>query len=233
MESNAEPLATPLILASQLCKVYNLGEKPVDVLNNINLNVQEGQFVTIYGPSGAGKTTLLNIISGIDKPTSGKIEVFGSDLAVQNEDFLADYRCNKIGFVFQSYNLISTLTVAENISFPMEWKRVASEQIQNRVNELIKTLGLQHRSHHFPAQLSGGEQQRVAFARALANDPPLFLADEPTGNLDTKNGQRIIQILKELKDQGKTIIVATHDDEIMPLADLAFCMEEGKLAIPT
>jgi putative ABC transport system ATP-binding protein len=145
---------------------------------------------------------------------------------------LADYRCNQVGFVFQSYNLISTLTVAENIAFPMEWKRTTSKEIQKNVTELIQTLGLSHRANHFPAQLSGGEQQRVAFARALANDPPLLLADEPTGNLDTKNGHRIIQILQDLKQRGKTIIVSTHDTEIMPLADLKFCLEEGKLAIP-
>ena len=121
--------------------------------------------------------------------------------------------------------------MAENIAFPLEWKRASSEQIQARVKELIETFGLRQRANHFPAQLSGGEQQRVAFARALANNPPLLLADEPTGNLDTKNGQKIIQILQSLKNEGKTIIVATHDEEIMPLADLKFCIDEGKLAI--
>jgi putative ABC transport system ATP-binding protein len=126
--------------------------------------------------------------------------------------------------------LISTLTVAENIAFPMEWKRVSSESIHNRVTELVKTFGLEHRANHFPAQLSGGEQQRVAFARALANDPPLLLADEPTGNLDTKNGQRIIQILQTLKGEGKTIVVSTHDADIMPLADVKLYLDEGKLA---
>jgi len=135
-----------------------------------------------------------------------------------------------VGFVFQTYNLISTLTVAENVAFPLEWKRVPSEEIQKRVAELIQTLGLERRANHFPAQLSGGEQQRVAFARALANNPPLLLADEPTGNLDTKNGQRILQILQNLKNEGKTIIVSTHDSDIMSLADLKFYLEEGKLA---
>ena len=202
----------------------------VEVLKDINLTVQNGQFVAIYGPSGAGKTTLLNMISGIDKPTSGKITVFDQDLTQQNEDVLAEYRCNQVGFVFQSYNLISTLTVAENIAFPMEWKRTPPEEIKKKVTELTQTLGLQHRANHFPAQLSGGEQQRVAFARALANNPPLLLCDEPTGNLDTKNGQKIIQILQILKSEGKTIIVSTHDSDIMPLADLKFYIEDGKLA---
>jgi putative ABC transport system ATP-binding protein len=221
-----------VVTATALCKTYKIEDTAVDVLKEITLTVKEGQFVAIYGPSGAGKTTLLNMISGIDKPTSGKIVAFDLDLAERNEDVLADYRCNQVGFVFQSYNLISTLTVAENIAFPMEWKRTTSKEIQKNVTELIQTLGLSHRANHFPAQLSGGEQQRVAFARALANDPPLLLADEPTGNLDTKNGHRIIQILQDLKQRGKTIIVSTHDTEIMPLADLKFCLEEGKLAIP-
>lgn len=224
-----EPLK-PAICAIDLCKEYQIEDACVDVLKKINLTVQKGQFVAIYGPSGAGKTTLLNLISGIDKPTTGKIYVFGQNIAEQNEDALADYRCNQVGFVFQSYNLISTLTVAENIAFPMEWKRVPSDAISKRVADLVQTFGLAHRVNHFPAQLSGGEQQRVAFARALANDPPLLLADEPTGNLDTKNGHKIIQILQSLKGEGKTIIVSTHDVDILPLADLKLYLDEGKLA---
>ncbi len=191
-----EPESEPVIITNELCKAYKIEDLTVDVLKRINLTVQKGQFVAIYGPSGAGKTTLLNLISCIDKPTSGKISVFQQELTEQNEDVLADYRCNQVGFVFQSYNLISTLTVAENIAFPMEWKRTPSEEIQKRVSELVQKLGLEQRTNHFPAQLSGGEQQRVAFARALANNPPLLLADEPTGNLDTKNGLKIIQILR-------------------------------------
>jgi putative ABC transport system ATP-binding protein len=221
-----------VVRADVLCKAYLMEDTVVEVLRDINLNVLEGQFAAIHGPSGAGKTTLLNMISGIDKPTSGKIIVFDLDLAEQNEDALAQYRCNQVGFVFQSYNLVSTLTVAENIAFPMEWKRTASEEIQKKVAQLIQTFGLEHRANHFPAQLSGGEQQRVAFARALANEPPLVLADEPTGNLDTKNGQKIIQILQNLKSEGKTVIVSTHDSEIMHLADLKFYLEDGKLATP-
>jgi ABC-type lipoprotein export system ATPase subunit len=220
----------PVVIATDLCKAYQIEDITVSVLKEINLTVNKGQFVAIYGPSGAGKTTLLNMISGIDKPTNGKIVVFDQNLAEQNEDVLAEYRCNQVGFVFQSYNLISTLTVAENIAFPMEWKRTPPEQIKKRVQDLINTFGLQHRSNHFSAQLSGGEQQRVAFARALANDPPLLLADEPTGNLDTKNGQKVIEILQTLKNQGKTVIVSTHDADIMPLADLKFYLEDGKLA---
>ena len=232
VEPESKPEPEQVIVTTELCKAYKIEDTAVDVLKGINLEVKKGQFVAIYGPSGAGKTTLLNMISAIDKATSGKISVFGKNLAEQNEDELAEYRCNQVGFVFQSYNLISTLTVSENIAFPMEWKRATSEEIQKRVTELIQTLGLEHRANHFPAQLSGGEQQRVAFARALANNPPLLLADESTGNLDTKNGQKIIQILQTLKTEGKTIIVSTHDAEIMPLADLKFSLEEGKLANP-
>ena len=226
-----QPETQSIVVATALCKAYQIEESTIDVLKDVNFTVQKGQFAAIYGPSGAGKTTLLNMISGIDKPTTGKISVFGAELTEQDEDFLAQYRCNQVGFVFQTYNLVSTLTVAENIAFPLEWKRASSEQIQARVKELLEAFGLRHRARHFPSQLSGGEQQRVAFARALSNDPPLLLADEPTGNLDTKNGQKIIQILQSLKAEGKTIIVATHDEEIMPLADLKFCIDEGKLAI--
>jgi putative ABC transport system ATP-binding protein len=169
-------------------------------------------------------------MSGIDRPTSGKILVLGEDLTVQDEDFLAEFRCDNIGYVFQSYNLVSTLTVAENIAFPMEWARKPAAEIEARVAELLETVGLQHRANHFPAQLSGGEQQRVAFARALANDPELVLADEPTGNLDTVNGQKITEMLRQLKADGKTVIVATHDPELMQLADRTVCLEDGRLA---
>jgi len=224
--------ANDFVVATQsLNKAYPLGDAEVEVLKGIALNVAKGEFVAICGPSGSGKTTLLNLISGIDRPTSGKIFVLGQDLTVQDEDFLADFRCSNIGFVFQSYNLVSTLTVAENVAFPMEWSRKPEAEIERRVQELLETVGLQNRANHFPAQLSGGEQQRVAFARALANDPELILADEPTGNLDTENGQKIRQVLRMLKDNGKTVIVATHDQELIQLADRTLCLEDGRLTI--
>jgi len=209
-----------------------MGDAELEVLKDININIARGEFVALCGPSGSGKTTLLNLISGIDRPTSGKIIVLGQDLSEKDEDFLAEFRCNDVGFVFQSYNLVSTLTVAENIAFPMEWSRKPEIEIEKRVTELLEMVGLQHRENHFPAQLSGGEQQRVAFARALANDPQLFLADEPTGNLDAKNDQKIIQMLQMLKANGKTIIASTHDPEIMQLADQKLCLEDGRLASP-
>ena len=224
--------ANDFVVATQsLNKAYPLGDAEVEVLKGIALNVAKGEFVAICGPSGSGKTTLLNLISGIDRPSSGKIFVLGQDLTVQDEDFLADFRCSNIGFVFQSYNLVSTLTVAENVAFPMEWSRKPEVEIERRVQELLETVGLQNRANHFPAQLSGGEQQRVAFARALANDPELILADEPTGNLDTENGQKIRQVLRMLKDNGKTVIVATHDQELIQLADRTLCLEDGRLTI--
>lgn len=218
-----------VVLASLLCKAYQIGDINVEALKDVNLKVEKGEFVVISGPSGAGKTTLLNIIGGIDKPTSGKIIVFGHDLGNKEEDFLSDFRCNNVGFVFQFYNLVSTLTVAESIAFPMEWARKPEDHIKKRVEELLRIVNLEHRADHFPFQLSGGEQQRVAFARALANDPPLLLVDEPTGNLDDKTGFKIVQILQKLKDYGKTIIVATHDERIIRLADQKMYLEDGKL----
>jgi len=218
------------VSVQSLSKVYLMGETQIEVLKNVSLAVAVGEFVVVCGPSGAGKTTLLNIISGIDKPTSGRIVVLGRDLADKNEDFLAEFRCNNVGFVFQSYNLVSTLTVAENVAFPMEWQRKPTKEIELRVTELLDKLGLKNRAKHFPAQLSGGEQQRLAFARALANNPQLLLADEPTGNLDTENGQKIIQILCMLKAEGKTVIVSTHDAQIIQFADQKVHLEDGTLA---
>ena len=219
-----------VVAMHSLNKVYPMGDASMEVLKDVTFEVSRGEFVAICGPSGSGKTTLLNIISGIDKPTSGQILVLDQDLTVQDEDFLAEFRCSNIGYVFQSYNLVSTLTVAENLAFPMEWIRRPEAEIERRAKELLETVGLQHRANHFPAKLSGGEQQRVAFARALANDPELILADEPTGNLDTKNVQKITQVLRMLKVNGKTVIVATHDPALIQLADRAVCLEEGRLA---
>jgi putative ABC transport system ATP-binding protein len=219
-----------MVYTKALGKTYQPGEAKLEVLKDITISIANAKFVAICGASGSGKTTLLNIIGGIDRPTTGKIFVQGEDLTLQDEDFLSDFRCNTVGFVFQSYNLVSTLTVAENVAFPMEWVRKSEQEIEKRVAELLETVGLQQRANHFSAQLSGGEQQRVAFARALANDPSLILADEPTGNLDAKNAQKIVQVLQLLKEKGKTVIVSTHDLQIKQLADEVICLEEGKLA---
>lgn len=221
--------AQTVVLTSRLCKTYEAFEAKIEVLKDLDLEVKDGEFTVISGPSGSGKTTLLNMIGGIDKPTSGSIFVFDEDLATKDEDFLASFRCAKVGYVFQSYNLVSTLTVAENVAFPMEWVRKPEDQIKKHVDELLEIVGLRQRSEHFPFQLSGGEQQRVAFARALANSPPLLLADEPTGNLDKKTSFQIVQILQTLKDEGKTVIVASHDSRINELGDQKLWLEDGKL----
>jgi len=217
------------VVIQALNKTYQLGGIKVEVLKNLKLTVLQSEFVAICGHSGSGKTTLLNILSGIDKPTNGKVLVLGENLTAKEEDFLADFRCNHVGFVFQSYNLVSTLTVAENIAFPMEWKRKTEAEIETRVAKLLETVGLEGRATHFPAQLSGGEQQRVAFARALANNPELILADEPTGNLDVKNALKVTEMLKQLKAEGKTVVVATHDPELTRFADRVLFLKDGNL----
>ena len=222
-----EPVA---VRADALGKVYQIGDEKLEVLKDVTFSIHKGRFVVLTGASGSGKTTLLNIIGGLDKPTVGRIFVNDEDLTIQNENELSDYRCGSVGIVFQSYNLVSTLTVAENVAFPMEWAGKPIEEVEKRVSELLEIVGLQRRANHFPAQLSGGEQQRVAFARALANDPELVLADEPTGNLDDKNSQKIVEVLQMLKTKGKTVIVATHDAQIRMLADQLLYLEEGILA---
>jgi putative ABC transport system ATP-binding protein len=219
--------ARTVVSASLLCKTYELMDEKIEVFRDVSFQVEKGQFTAIGGPSGSGKTTLLNIISGIDKPSSGELLVLGEDLSSKDENFLASFRCSNIGFVFQSYNLVSTLTVAENVAFPMEWLRKTGEDVQKRVQELLELVGLEKRFEHFPFQLSGGEQQRVAFARALANDPPLLLVDEPTGNLDAKTSSKIIDVLRSQKESGKTIIVATHDSQISELAEQRLALENG------
>jgi putative ABC transport system ATP-binding protein len=218
-----------IVIAALLCKNYKVFEAEIEVLKYVNMTAEEGSFSVISGPSGSGKTTLLNMIGGIDRPTSGKIIVFDEDLSNKDEDFLASFRCAKVGHVFQSYNLISTLTVTENVAFPMEWLKRSSTEIEEHVHELLEMVGLSNRAEHFPYQLSGGEQQRVAFARALANDPPLLLVDEPTGNLDEKTSTQIVQILQGLKAKKKTIVVSTHDAKIIELGDQRLWLEDGKL----
>jgi putative ABC transport system ATP-binding protein len=219
----------PAVSALSLSKTYQIGALKVEVLSDVNITVESTEFAVISGASGSGKTTLLNIIGSIDKPTGGRISVLGEDLTARDEDFLADFRCNNVGFVFQSYNLVSTLTVAENVAFPMEWIQKPRNEIEARVNELLRTVDVAHRKDHFPFQLSGGEQQRVAFARALANDPPLMLVDEPTGNLDAKTSLNILEILGKLKADGKTVVVATHDERILRLADVGARLDGGRL----
>jgi len=217
------------VVASSLRKEYNIGETVVEALKGIDLTILTGEFIAVRGPSGAGKTTFLNIIGGLDKPTSGEISVLGHNLVKYDEYFLATFRCTNIGYVFQSYNLISTLTTKENLAFPMHLAGWDDSKIEQKSEELLKLVGLTGRADHFPSQLSGGEQQRAAFARALANDPLLLLADEPTGNLDLDTGLKVIEILRGLKKK-KTIVVVTHDERILKFADRSFVMSDGKIS---
>jgi putative ABC transport system ATP-binding protein len=216
------------VVMSSLRKEYSISGTVVEALKGVDLTVLVGEFIVVRGPSGAGKTTLLNIIGGLDKPSSGEISVLGHDLVKYDEYFLATFRCTNIGYIFQSYNLISTLTTKENLAFPMHLAGWDEERIEQKSEELLKLVGLTGRANHFPSQLSGGEQQRAAFARALANDPLILLADEPTGNLDLDTGLKVIDILRGLKEK-KTIIVVTHDEHIQRLADRTLIMSDGKV----
>jgi len=218
-----------VVAVSSLSKEYQFGGVTVEALKDVDFEVAEGEFVSISGPSGAGKTTLLNIIGGLDSPTSGSVKVFGHDLSTHDEDFLATFRCANIGFVFQSYNLVSTLTSLENVAFAMEIAGWSARKAVKRAKKLLKTVGLSHRADHFPSQLSGGEQQRIAFVRALANNPPLILVDEPTGNLDLKTGLEVVEVLRELREKGKTVIVATHDERIIRLSNRTLRMLDGRI----
>ena len=210
-------------------KTYRVDDRTVNALLEINMEISTGEFVTATGPSGAGKTTLLNIVGGLDKPTEGEVRVLGLTISELEEDVLAAFRCRSIGYVFQSYNLVSTLTAAENIEFAMELAGSHGENITEKAMVLLETVGLKERANHLPGQLSGGEQQRVAFARALANDPPILLIDEPTANLDDSTAIEIVRILCLLKGKAKTVLVTTHDRRIVRLADRCLRMSNGKI----
>jgi len=212
-----------------LSKKYRVGDASVQALRDINLEVLENEFVCLEGPSGSGKTTLLSLVGGLDVPTEGDIMVFGHDLKDCDEDFLSFFRCVNVGFVFQSYNLISTLTALENVAFPIELAGFSDKRVRERPIMLLELVGLSHRANNFPAQLSGGEQQRVAFARALADNPPLVLVDEPTANLDAETASEIVKLLRKLKLEGKTMIVASHDEKIKELSDRVLTLRDGSL----
>jgi putative ABC transport system ATP-binding protein len=228
VEARVPGLAVDLMGVS---KEYIVNGKPVKALSSITLSVKEGEVAAIVGPSGAGKTTILNIIAGLEKPSEGEARVLGLDLSVSNEQSLSAFRSANVGFIFQSYNLVSTLTAEENVELMMElagWSD--SRRNEKLTSDLINMVGLTDRAQHLPAQLSGGEQQRVAIARAMANDPALILADEPTGNLDQKTGLEIVKLLSRLKEEkGKTLVVTTHDDRIVEMADVIYRLVNGSL----
>ena len=211
-----------------LCKVYGSGENQVIALNHVSLSIEKGEFTAIIGSSGSGKSTLLHSIAGVDVPTSGKIYLEGQDVYGQSNEKLAIFRRRQVGLIYQFHNLIPTLNVVENITLPilMDKRKVNQE----RLNDLLELLGLKERKKHLPNQLSGGQQQRVAIGRALMNAPAVMLADEPTGSLDSKNGQEIIQLLKESHSKyHQTLIIVTHDENIALQADRIICISDGKV----
>lgn len=218
-----------ILKIENLSKVYGKGDNRVCALNNVSFTVEKGEFVAIIGPSGSGKSTLLHILGGVDKPTSGRVWLSGQDVYSQNDEQLAIFRRRQVGLIYQFYNLIPVLNVVENMTLPvlMDGKKVNEE----RLNELLGILKLEDRKHHLPNQLSGGQQQRVSIGRALMNAPSIVLADEPTGNLDSKNSQEIVDLLKySNKTYNQTLIVITHDENIAIQADRIITIEDGVIA---
>lgn len=218
-----------VILANALVKDYEIGDFIVRAVDDISLRINVSDFVIIKGPSGAGKTTLLNLIGGLDSPNSGVIYSNGVKITNLQEESLATFRLINVGFIFQNYNLISTLTAEENIMFPMKLAGMSLEEQRERAIGLLKQVGLGDRREHLPFQLSAGEQQRVAIARALANDPEMILADEPTANLDKKTSLFIRDLFNGMKKDNKTIVIATHDDFLIELANRIVSFEDGKI----
>lgn len=223
-------MSKPVLQIEKLNKTYMLGKRPVNALSNLNLTVNKGEFIAIMGPSGSGKTTLLNVIGCIDKPTEGTVTIDGVNVTKTPENKLYKVRRDKMGFIFQSFNLLPYLNARENVELPMEGKIKSREERKKRASELLNLVGLSGRENHRPQRLSQGEQQRVAIARALANDPAIILADEPTGNLDTKNKQEIIKLLANLNlNQGTTIIMVTHDTNAALHTERMLLLKDGKI----
>ena len=217
-----------ILRVENLTKVYGKGENEVRALDGVSFSVKKGEFVAVIGPSGSGKSTLLHILGGVDRPTSGRVLMDGRDVYAQNEEQLAIFRRRQVGLIYQFYNLIPVLNVTENITLPvlMDGQRVNSD----RLKELITTLGLTGRENHLPNQLSGGQQQRVSIGRALMNAPAVVLADEPTGNLDSKNSKEIVDLLKISNEKyGQTLLVITHDESIALQADRIISIDDGKI----
>jgi len=218
-----------IIELNNVWKIYRMGNTNVEALKGINLSIKKGEFVAIQGPSGSGKSTMVNIIGCLDIPTKGKVLLDGIDISTLSESSLSQIRGKKIGFVFQSFNLVPTLTAIENVMLPMMFQNVSIEKREARARELLKMVELEERMDHRPSELSGGEQQRVAIARALANDPDVIIADEPTGNLDSKTGLRIMEIMQKLFKGGKTIVFVTHDNTLSKKAEKIYYLKDGTL----
>lgn len=218
------------IVVKDLIKVYKAGKSEVIALRGLDCTIKGGQVLAIMGPSGCGKTTLLNIIGGLDRPTAGSVNLDGVNLVDLDDAGLVKHRRETVGIVFQFFNLVSTLTARENIELPMRLAGKKSEYMRTRTDELLKLVAMEARTQHKPDEMSGGEQQRVGLAVALANDPPVLLADEPTGELDTVTGHQILLLLKQLRDQfGKTIVIVTHDQRIGQIADMVMTIVDGRI----
>jgi len=222
-----------LIKVEDMYKIYNPGENEVRALDGVSLSVSEGEFVAIIGHSGSGKSTLMNMLGCLDVPTKGKYILNGRDVSRLSDNELSDVRNNEIGFIFQGFNLIQNLTAIENVELPLIYRRVEKRERRRLAVEALKKVGLEQRMKHKPAEMSGGQQQRVAIARAIAAAPPLILADEPTGNLDSKSTKDIMKILEELNEQGNTIVLITHDDGIAANAKRVVRIMDGKIESDT
>ena len=228
-EREAPPADGPLVHLDSVSKTYQMGEARVHALREIDLNMEVGSFWAIMGPSGSGKSTMLNLLGCLDRPTSGRYVLNGHDVSRLGDDELSAIRLRELGFVFQSFNLIPQLTVQENIELPLFYQGWDAHESTERARELAERVGLGERLGHRPAELSGGQQQRVAVARSLANDPPVLLADEPTGNLDTATGRQIMELLGELNAAGKTIILVTHEANIAAFARQRLFLLDGRI----
>jgi putative ABC transport system ATP-binding protein len=219
-----------VIQLKNVSKIYDLGETKVKAVDGVSLEIPIGSFVAIMGPSGSGKSTSMNLVGSLDIPTKGEIYLDGENISKLTESELAQLRGKKIGFIFQSFNLIPNLTAKENVMLPMLFQEKEEEERKKIAEDLLKKVELQDRMDHYPNQLSGGQQQRVAIARALANDPEVILADEPTGNLDTRTGEIVMVFLEKLNKEGKTIVMVTHDPELaQEHADIVYWLKDGKL----
>ena len=218
-----------MIQLQGISKVYNMGEVDVTALSGIDIRVDRREFISVMGPSGSGKSTLLHLLGALDSPTSGTYLLEGENIGDLDDREMSRIRNRHFGFIFQSYNLFSELTAFENVMVPMTYGGVRSAEKKSRGDELLASVGMSHRMHHFPGQLSGGEQQRVAIARALANRPTLLLADEPTGNLASKQGREILEILRGLNDEGMTIVMVTHDPLVGSYAKRLIALKDGSI----
>ena len=221
---------TKVIQLKKASKYYQMGENLVKALDKVDIEIEKGDFVAIMGPSGSGKSTGMNLVGSLDTPTYGSVFLDGKDISLLEESQIANIRGQKEGFIFQSFNLISNLTAKENIMLPMIFQGLDNEEREHRAFDLLKMVELEDRMDHYPSQLSGGQQQRVAIARALANNPEVILADEPTGNLDTKTGQKVMDFLIDLNKKGKTIVMVTHDSELAKkYARKIYWMKDGNV----